>query len=1130
MKRCFKKAVAFGLALSMFVGCMVVSAEENEGNGIAVIEDAVYDEAVSFLDTVVLLENGHWAKRVKDEVTGERVPYTDVTAETNIVFIDGEGNKKVISNKDANGEMIFDAVLPEITNLDSNDYICVFKGEKQAYISPEGEFFGESLKFYKDVQYVSDEYLWVSEDGINYDLINKAGEIVCHVDNAQDRRLFDNTFYYTDSEKAVAVNLSDKSIIKEYSGTYRLTNLNGEYIQLISDNEILILNSKAEEKLRFDAKEVRYCNSVAFGTGYVKVVRYREDGSATCEIMNIETGNSIGVFEAFPECTEDGFILDSKGKVFTNIDGSVRIDLSKYEETMRNEMIGYNINADFYYEAGILYSKIRTTNDEDAVTYIIKSEDGYKTSEMVKVKGLITAIDEEKDRYILTNGASIVYGLYDFNGKLIKDFNEYPNDSYKSYGYLFSFMDNIVTNAYVTVGGRSNNVFIKTDGSLIGPYETVKDHGNFIFGGTADGKLEIVNKKAKVVFSEKGLYEPIPADSSPYVMKFIRNAYGFKNKEYFAVIRDGICSLYDINGNEVELGDTYSGIGPCGGISGSYGSAGYNYENEDLANGLCVTRKTDAEGNHKYGVIKFNVTLEKGDCNGDKLINAQDALAVLKHVAKITILPDESVGEVTGDGLVNAQDALEILKFAAHIIDGFGKNSEDVVIPTMIPESDPTPVPAGPITYDKESDTYTMHGNGMAYVEGQKVPNGYYELKNPFSGLDLNEGLVINEFDRPVWNKGVTISFWVKVPTTEVDSEKDAVVMTFSLPEHIVVDENGLMDYYLCKGYSENDEAYSMGTAEIYVAIAEDGTETEYTVLNGYGNNVRYNPNYPEEGCYSLKTDNDAVYAIKKGTDPMLEENWVPIGFIGESLCDDYSKRYFEEGGENSKITEVNTTARLNIFASGSVEFMEDDGTGYQLNPSAEDYLKSHKATNNNKYGMQANNNPANGFSLSNNPTPDTVTKYDQWRFMVVTIANDGVTVYSDGEKIIEECYSYCGTAMKDAYKIFENSFNKGYGPRFSMINWGHSREKLDGLTLMELISDENTILEIGGQTNDYGRSINVGDKVINSIELVGTPEGTQVKNVKFYDTIVSEENIKADGIINENELIVDQIKTEVSL
>lgn len=676
MKRCLKKAVAFGLALSMFASCMVVSAEENEGNGIAVIEDAVYDEAVSFLDTVVLLENGHWAKRVKDEVTGERVPYTDVTAETNIVFIDGEGNKKVISNKDANGEMIFDAVLPEITNLDSNDFICVFKGENRAYISPEGEFFGETLKFYKDVRYISDDYLLVSENGEKYDLINKAGEVVYSIDGFDWAALLGDYFYAKTKEKVVVVRESDMTIVKEYAGASNFTKINDEYVRISITDGVVVLNSKAEEVL--SGYDMSYCYNVEYSTDYLLIEIKTESGEKIYKLVNMITSETVAQYTSRPEIYPDGFILDENSGVFSNIEGTVNVDLNGYTEQILQECGGnYAGKVDYYYENGILYFSEYRAEEDKSCTYIVGTKDGYKTTELVKVKGLITAIDNEKERYILKSSSGTIYGLYNLSGELIKDFSDYTENSYETHGHLFPFMDNILTNAFVTVDGKSNNVFIKSDGSIVGQYETVKDHGGFIFGGTVDGKLEVLNSDGEIVFSETGLYEPKPIDSSPYAIKFIKNAYGLKHKDYFTIMRDGICSLYDFNGNAIEVGDNYSAIGPCGGIIGSYevgeGSyAGYNYENEDLANGLCVTRKTDADGNHKYGVIKFNVVLEKGDCNGDKLINAQDALAVLKHAAKITILPDESVGEVTGDGLVNAQDALKILKLAAHVIEAFG--------------------------------------------------------------------------------------------------------------------------------------------------------------------------------------------------------------------------------------------------------------------------------------------------------------------------------------------------------------------------------------------------------------------------------------------------------------------------
>ena len=51
----------------------------------------------------------------------------------------------------------------------------------------------------------------------------------------------------------------------------------------------------------------------------------------------------------------------------------------------------------------------------------------------------------------------------------------------------------------------------------------------------------------------------------------------------------------------------------------------------------------------------------------------QDALAVLKHAAKITELDElqKMAADVVADENINAQDALQILKKAAHIIDSF---------------------------------------------------------------------------------------------------------------------------------------------------------------------------------------------------------------------------------------------------------------------------------------------------------------------------------------------------------------------------------------------------------------------------------------------------------------------------
>lgn len=62
-----------------------------------------------------------------------------------------------------------------------------------------------------------------------------------------------------------------------------------------------------------------------------------------------------------------------------------------------------------------------------------------------------------------------------------------------------------------------------------------------------------------------------------------------------------------------------------------------------------------------------------GDVNLDEQINANDALAVLKHAAKMELLDNAGTvrADVNKDQSADAKDALEILKYAAHIIESF---------------------------------------------------------------------------------------------------------------------------------------------------------------------------------------------------------------------------------------------------------------------------------------------------------------------------------------------------------------------------------------------------------------------------------------------------------------------------
>lgn len=87
-----------------------------------------------------------------------------------------------------------------------------------------------------------------------------------------------------------------------------------------------------------------------------------------------------------------------------------------------------------------------------------------------------------------------------------------------------------------------------------------------------------------------------------------------------------------------------------------------------LLNVLC--RVTDA-------YAEEDMAFKCADTSADGVINAEDALNVLKYAAKLNdgfsgkIELPWIIGDVTGDGIINAEDALDILKYSAKLIEIF---------------------------------------------------------------------------------------------------------------------------------------------------------------------------------------------------------------------------------------------------------------------------------------------------------------------------------------------------------------------------------------------------------------------------------------------------------------------------
>lgn len=74
---------------------------------------------------------------------------------------------------------------------------------------------------------------------------------------------------------------------------------------------------------------------------------------------------------------------------------------------------------------------------------------------------------------------------------------------------------------------------------------------------------------------------------------------------------------------------------------------------------------------YEAGLEKIQITTPKvmlGDVDKDGDVDASDALAVLKHAAKIEVLEDTAPAMTNSDDVVDASDALNILKVAAKLI------------------------------------------------------------------------------------------------------------------------------------------------------------------------------------------------------------------------------------------------------------------------------------------------------------------------------------------------------------------------------------------------------------------------------------------------------------------------------
>lgn len=433
------------------------------------------------------------------------------------------------------------------------------------------------------------------------------------------------------------------------------------------------------------------------------------------------------------------------------------------------------------------------------------------------------------------------------------------------------------------------------------------------------------------------------------------------------------------------------------------------------------------------------------------------------------------------------------------VIKGVEEKGEEPVVPNVSPV--PILIPANtlndnPITYDEKTNTYTYHG------QNSDGSHGYYTIDNPFAGYDFGEEpeyTLVNGVKRPKWTKGATISYWVKMPGNAVD----AAILNFNLENDRQMERNDQVKYMICQGYSEEDARYNMGGIMIYVD--EEGFEYEVLEQSKCGEYVLYNPEYPENGCYTVSEEGGSVRACPKGKYPLLESDWVYLNYLGKGYYKEYGHRFDEEGGQNSKIREARISGSLSLYASSSVGYRQDNWLALQMNPYLKSYGQIQDIQQYNQFYYWGNG----GYEcLDDNYIVPTVGEKEKWHFVVAVIQNDWIQYYVDGIEIDEEYLNWWDQPL--VVHAGSKSFNLGHGHRkIYRPTKNPSASDGVGMTILDFISDEDTVLTVGG--------LGAGATRLGQ-ENMGTPDGVQVKDLEYYFVPVSAECIQADRITLDGE------------
>lgn len=422
-------------------------------------------------------------------------------------------------------------------------------------------------------------------------------------------------------------------------------------------------------------------------------------------------------------------------------------------------------------------------------------------------------------------------------------------------------------------------------------------------------------------------------------------------------------------------------------------------------------------------------------------------------------------------------------------------------------------------------------------ADGGQYTNSEAKVKNPYVGredlLEEPQFAGSTSSDYPIWEQGVTISYWQKAAAV------DSATISFTSTRENVVQKDDATKVDLIELYKKEpeNELFALGTVEdatwksgdkrpnptgqnVNVVCSLDLSGKTFKLYDGCGMFVRFNPEYKGDGYYLEPT------YITQGGQKLVRQ--YEIKAIGDPF--DITKYDLEKlGTEGSEIRFApKAEGGLQLNASGSWVYEETASAPMMKGTVDNADALSPQAEN---YAVAASYILDEAAQTRTHQAEALVNKPAEWHYITRVIKNDSVTTYVDGELKDRQIYTDIWNGAESVY--IGKSFNVGWGYYASTvedepitINKGNDVFKtadgigcggsnaavadqklgyngnVNGMTIMEMLVDGNTTLSFGGHVPN--------SEFKDAAYYIGTAAGTALDNVAFYDKPLTEEQAKA--------------------